>query len=118
VLGRDPAPQVLLRFEAGCDRLFETAPPEEEAVVRFAVRNPWSLPLLDAASGVVAPDSLLRRKLLLMLAVLETDPTHQGAFDPVPAAAPRLAARLAAEAARFAAKVALGLPVLALARSR
>ncbi len=48
-----------------------------------AVTNhPWLLPWLDAACAIVQPDDPLRRKLLLMTAVLECSPRYAHRFLP------------------------------------
>lgn len=112
----EPEPEVAARFEAGCRRLFGAASPADEAVVRFAVRHPWSLPFLDAASGLAAPDSLLRRKIFLMFAVLETDPRHAEAFAAVPAARAWIVLKVGARALAGALKAAAGLALLPVAR--
>jgi len=73
------------RYAEGCAKLFAGPEPRRElALVAFAVRRPWALPFLDAACGLVAPHALLRRKLLLLLAVLEATTTHVAAFTPSP----------------------------------
>jgi hypothetical protein len=79
---RDAAAEALERYALACDRLFdERVPVADVTVVRFARRRPWSLPLLDAAAGLVNPRALLRKKLLLMLAILETMPVYAGTFS-------------------------------------
>lgn len=53
-----------------------------DAITRFVQRHPWALPGLDAALALTRPDTLLRKKLLLMAAVLETRPEYSAAFLP------------------------------------
>jgi len=53
-----------------------------DAMTRFVQRHPWTLPALDAALALTRPDTLLRKKLLLMAAVLETRPEYSAAFLP------------------------------------
>jgi SAM-dependent methyltransferase len=54
----------------------------DDAIVRFAVERPWSLWPFDTALAVVRPDALLRRRLLLMTAVLEARPEYSAEFLP------------------------------------
>jgi len=42
----------------------------------FVRRYPGSLPYLDAAAGLLAPDSVFRKKIVLAAAILETTPEH------------------------------------------
>jgi len=53
-----------------------------DAATRFALRRPWSIGALDAALALTQPAALLRRKLLLMAAVLEARPEYCDAFLP------------------------------------
>src|SRR5215475_1584102 len=87
LIGRDPGPVAVRRYRDGCGRLFgEAATPEDGRLIGFVRRHPWSLPFLDAACGLTRPKSLLRQKLFLMLAVLETIPGHATEFLPAPRA--------------------------------
>lgn len=82
LIGRETDSRAAARYAAGCSRIFASQEdPAEAAVVGFALRHPRTLPLLDAASGLLAPQSLLRRKLLLMLAVLEAAPEQASLFQ-------------------------------------
>lgn len=53
-----------------------------DATTRFALRRPWSIGALDAALALTQPAAPLRRKLLLMAAVLEARPEYCDAFLP------------------------------------
>ena len=53
-------------------------------MMEFLRRNPWALPCLDAVPGLLNPHSVLRKKLLLVVALLETAPEHADFFDPQP----------------------------------
>ena len=46
------------------------------------MRRSWSLPFLEAAAGFLAPRSILRRKTLLMTAILEATPDFVQDFLP------------------------------------
>ena len=73
------------------------ARPREASVVGFVRRHPWSAAPLDAASGLLAPRGLLRAKVLIMAAVLETSREFAGEFLPSerPLGPARLVAALA-----------------------
>jgi hypothetical protein len=49
--------------------------------VAFARTHPLAARLADQYARLAAPTSLLRRKLVLLLAILETTPPHYRAID-------------------------------------
>lgn len=46
----------------------------------FAIAHPWSIGPLDAAMALLAPQAPLRRKLIVMAAILEARPQHADRF--------------------------------------
>ncbi len=54
----------------------------DDPVTRFASTRPWSMPALDGALALIDPSALLRKKVLLMAAVLESQPEYCDAFLP------------------------------------
>jgi len=95
--------------------------PEEEsgkqgAELRFVRRHPLALPFLDAAAGILKRKSLLRRKLLLMTAILEATPAYAGFFLSEPSHPFVLACGLIWQGFRSAIKVVLGIPVFWIAQ--
>jgi len=119
LLGSVPSPEEIERYVRGSRVLFSGSPDatsREAAVVEFALRRRWALPLLDGACGLVEPDSLLRRKLILMLAVLETSPGRAEAFEPITGSLAAVLARLFLRAAKGGIRCIAGLAVLPLAR--
>src|ERR671925_638162 len=75
---------VLERYADGCETLFDASEAADDvAIVDFVRRHPWSLPCVDAAAALLSPQTLIRKKLLLLLAVLETTPAHVDSFTPV-----------------------------------
>jgi hypothetical protein len=54
----------------------------EDRTTSFAIEHPWSIPALDGALALLNPDGLLRKRLLLMAAILETQPEYCDAFLP------------------------------------
>ncbi|MBI3502485.1 MAG: hypothetical protein HY063_11900 [Bacteroidetes bacterium] len=55
---------------------------EEEKKWNFLMKNNWALPFADAALAVKNPSSTIRRKIFLMLAILEASPKHCEYFLP------------------------------------
>lgn len=116
--GRPPTADVAARYLQACGRIFPAPPAgRDAAVLRFATRRPWSIGPLEAACGLTDPSASLRGRLLLMLALLETDPSSVEAFLPAPRPRLALLASLAGQGLAAAAKVAVGLPLLLLARA-
>src|SRR5207247_5969494 len=73
LVGNAPPAPVLERYVQAHKTLFRGAPfPSDRSLVMFIRRHPWALPYLDGALGLLHPHSLLRNKILLMLALLET----------------------------------------------
>ncbi|MBV8373709.1 MAG: hypothetical protein JOY69_10665 [Candidatus Eremiobacteraeota bacterium] len=81
------------RYLLGCDvnqrsrELYARAARElgydgDDAVSRFATRNRWTIAALDGALAFTSPHAPLRAKLLLMSAILETQPEYAAWFLP------------------------------------
>ena len=117
LLGRPAPAEALERYVEGSLRLFEGSGSREDlSIVAFIRRHSWSLPPLDAACGLLRPQSLLRQKLILMLAILETMP--EVASDFLPVARPRalVVGRLLTAGLVAGLKTAVGLLLLPAAR--
>ena len=115
--GRAPVPEAAERYARACLVLFgDSEPADEGELVRFARQHRWALPLLDAAAGLLRPRTLLRRKLVLMLAILEATPAHVSVFTPGPTTRGKLLARLLLLGLRSLVKVGGGVPVYLFAR--
>lgn len=78
--GAQPSPELAQRYADACSRLNLQGDARDVKIVSFAVRHPAFLPLLDAGLAFSAHKSLLRKKLLVMLALLETTTTHYHLF--------------------------------------
>lgn len=102
-------PEMVARYVAAHRSL--TAEPHE-AVARFAFDHPWSMPLLDSASGLMKGGEGLRRKLYLMSAILEASPRFTSDFLPMSSSRSGLAFSLARFGLGAILKAALGLPLL------
>ena len=89
------------------------------AVLAFARAHPWSLPLLDGGTVLVRSAPLLRRKLLVMMAILEAAPEHAAATLPVAGVPlPRLLYRLGRAGAAAAIKLGAGAVLAAVVARR
>lgn len=83
LVGRTPPPELVARFCEASGTLFSAEPPAADAaLVAFARRHPWSVGFLDGACALLRPSGLLRGKLLVMSAILETSPAFADEFLP------------------------------------
>jgi hypothetical protein len=81
LVGRTPPPEIVARYRAAHGELFAAAPAGTDAsLVAFVRRHPWSVWFLDPAVGLLRPGSLLRNKILVMAAILETSPAFADEF--------------------------------------
>ncbi len=116
-----PPPDALIeRYVRANDVLLTEAPsPGDQAVIDFACAHPRSIAMLDAGTALSGKAPLFRKKLLVMMAIVETTPAFVGQTEPRNASLPGLAARLGLSAARMAVNVAAGLALsTAIARRR
>ena len=85
-------------------------------VCAFTMRHPWSLPYISAAAPFLRDGALLRSKLTLMTAILETTPRFASEFLPREHRMPRLVWILASQSLLAAARLVVGVPLLLFAR--
>ncbi len=118
LMGCDPPEQLVERYAAANAVLFVAAPdPVDQRVLRFVRTHPWSLALLESALGLLRPHSLLRRKIVVMMAILETTPRFAEQFDPRSVGPWRSAIRVLALGLLSMAKIAAGVPLYAFVRA-
>src|SRR5206468_10013985 len=109
LVGRIPPRELVARYRDASRTLFVRAvSPADAAIVRFARRHPWSAGFLDAAEGLVHPGGLLRSKILVMSAILETSPAFADEFLPRSVHPLRLVARLAVSGTAAVFRAAVG----------
>ncbi|MBN2346080.1 MAG: hypothetical protein JXO51_06785 [Candidatus Aminicenantes bacterium] len=85
----------------------------ERLLLAAAARHPLATRACDAYSRFLCPNSLLRRKLILLLAILELTPPFYREIDAAgPASAPKLAALIAWKGLTMAALLLPALVVL------
>jgi hypothetical protein len=82
VLGRDVNADAVALYERAVGLCSGGWEGSDDAVVRFVLESPWALGPIDGALSLARPRSVLRKKLLLMAAILETIPEYSGDFLP------------------------------------
>jgi hypothetical protein len=119
LLDSEPAPALVDRYVAASEALLGGSEASADVgTLRLARNSPRTLPFLDAATGILRPQSLLRKKLLLMASILEASPAFAPDFLPERLSAPRLLGRLALCGVATAAKITLGTVLLIAADRR
>ena len=115
--GGPAPPEIIERHVDACRKLLLDRPArEEQGLLAFARRHPWSLPALDAACSVIRPEAMLRKRLFVMLALLETSPAHAPLFIATPRRRLAAAGRLVLHGVSASLKVVLGLALYPVAR--
>ena len=84
----------------------------DRRLAAFAAAAPWAARAADAYARWFAPRAALRRKLVVLAAILESSPPHDAAFDPVTGSAAGIILRLALAGAGFVLALLVGLLVL------
>jgi hypothetical protein len=79
---RPDSKSIELYLKADSIQKHDTAPVREQKILAFALRRPRTIGLLDSALALSNSESLLRQKLLLMSAILETRPQYAALFLP------------------------------------
>jgi hypothetical protein len=114
LVGRDPGAELIARYVAASRRLFpEPHAPADAALVGFVRRYPWSLGMLDAATGLRRPAGALRGKILVMAAILETSPEFADEFLPRAVGPGALVGRVVLAGTKVVAKALAGLVLYA-----
>src|SRR5262245_22806310 len=100
LIGCDPSPGIVDHYQRAhsVSRKFEPDDPFDEFLAGFAARHRVLARFADSYARIFAPASLLRRKLVLLLAILETaSPTFQMIDQPPPGGRTLVVARLVGE---------------------
>lgn len=119
LVGAAPSDALVDRYVQANHVLFAAAPPaaDDAALIAFARRHAWAIPLFDASMAVTKPGSLLRKKLLVMMAILETAPEFAARTSPRAVGVPRLVLGGAAAGATAALNFVGGLALAAAVRA-
>jgi nucleoside-diphosphate-sugar epimerase len=109
-----PPPELARRY-VEANRVLLSAEPLSSEVKLFR-RYPSFLGLLEAGSGIIRPQSLLRKKVLLMAAILEATPHYADFFLAEPRGRLRFALDLYWLIPVAVAKAVIGIPLVLLSR--
>ncbi|MCX6200389.1 MAG: hypothetical protein NTY88_14410 [Bacteroidetes bacterium] len=82
LLGKNADEQSLTLFERAIKQEATILNDEEEKLLRFMVKNLWSVTLLDAAFGMFLHKHKLRKRMIIAFAILETNPLYFDFFQP------------------------------------
>lgn len=80
ILGRDADDDTLRDYERAVAILAPVSSERDAQLLEFARKHVWSIGALDAALALVEPRSILRRRLLIMAAVIEASPRYVDRF--------------------------------------
>lgn len=109
LIGAEPTEELIARYCAACAILLTAPPPaSDRKILAFARAHPWSIALFDASTGA-SPGSLFRKKLLVMMALLETTPRFVEQTSPVTVGWGKLIVRVGKAGAVMAGSLAAGL---------
>jgi hypothetical protein len=117
-----PAEMISLYRKANGDRNYDHKGDHDydhkgDRVTRFAFAHPWSIAYLDAAGALVHGGAALRRKILIMAAILEASPRFVAEFLPAPKSRAATIGLVAWHGTVAALKAIVGLPLIVIARS-
>lgn len=80
--GKSPDEKSIALYEAAHVHRPIEVPDTERKLLAFALRNRWALGAIDGALAFKNPDHVIRRKLLVMSAILECRPQYAELFIP------------------------------------
>jgi len=118
LVDREPSADLIERYVEANQLLFANDAGFERELLDFARRHPWSIGMLDASAGILGGNSVLRKKLLLMTAILETTPEYVEQTQPRAASLPSLVFHVGTASARAAFNMASGLALRLVLRRR
>lgn len=113
LLGRDGPVDCVAAYvsahEQPVGRAWQHAP---DPASRFALARPWAIGPIDAAGAISRRAGVLRAKLLLMTAILETSPELADRFLPARESPAATLIALAWDGLRVVAAALIGLPIV------
>lgn len=119
LIEREPSREMVkLYIDANRKLGTDTTPKPDVNILRFSRSHPWSIPFLDAATGFLNPESLLRKKIYTMAAVLEASTQYAEFFLPSNQPALTFIRQLASNALNVFIKMLIGIPMFLLIRGR
>ena len=76
MLKKKPSAFVVDLYNQAMDKLKINVEGKDMKLLNFMLRNKWSIGLIDAGLAFTNPHSVIRRKLLIMIAILECQPEY------------------------------------------
>ncbi|MCB2153717.1 hypothetical protein KQI84_02430 [bacterium] len=113
LIGRRPSDAIAARYVEGWKRV-RSQGESDSAALRAVERHPALLPLLDAACALRRKDDPLRRKLILLTAILEASVENSDLFLPRHRSLPVMIIGLGWNGCRAVLKTMIGLVLLPL----
>ena len=80
LLGEIPNQKCILLYENAMNKLNISLNKNEEKLLRFIIRNPNSVKWIDSGLAMFRKESAIRKRLLVMNAILETIPEYADLF--------------------------------------
>src|SRR5688500_17825741 len=78
-----PSEELVERYRRANDELLAEPPSAaDQSVIEFARANPWSIAMLDAGTALSGVAPVFRKKLLVMMAIVETTPAFAAKTEP------------------------------------
>jgi hypothetical protein len=79
---RQPTPEVLLLYDQALKKLPVEFNSKQEKLWEFCIKHTWALKFVDAAMGLTNQYHPIRKRIFIMLAILETQPAYNDCFLP------------------------------------
>lgn len=83
LIGKIPTEKESSLYSEAMNRLNIVLDKKEENLWSFMMKNSWSIGCVDGALALKNPDSLIRKKIFVMLAILETSTENTKYFLPM-----------------------------------
>lgn len=80
--GRSPNSKSISLYISAMNLRPAAAIGRDEKILKFILKNPWSIGMIDGALAFSKKKSIVRRKILFMSAILETQPEYTDLFLP------------------------------------
>ena len=82
LMGKDADEQSLNLFAQAVRHQEVKLSENEQKLLHFLLHQPWSVSCIDAALGLFKPHHVLRRRMIIAFAILETNPLYYDFFRP------------------------------------
>lgn len=82
LLGKVPNEKSIALYEKAMEELRISPVRNEERLLRFMLKNPGSVKWIDSALAMFRKESQIRKRMLVMCAILETQPEYVELFLP------------------------------------